>query len=633
MTEGLHPPLRAAARRASRGHALAGALAVAALLSPAAGRAACGIQVLELPVRMVGVRAIADVGINGTQVPLAVDSGAFFSFLSDAAAAQLGLTLRPLPGGMRVAGLAGSVEARQTTVDRLELLKGQIPKVQFVVGGNEPGAGAMGLLGRNILEFADTEYDLAHGVIRFVAPGDGCEKSDMAYWAGDAPHLELALLREFRERLPAIRAVVEVNGHKVTALFDTGAPSTLLSLDAAHRAGVKDDVMTPDRQKAGAGLGKVDSWLAPVDKVDFGGEAILHNQLEVADYDLREAGMLVGIDFFLSHHIYVSQAQRKMFFTYNGGPVFARNLGDRSAAVRPDAAASGATDAAQADALARRGAASLARGDIAGALADLDRACVLDPSSASHFASRAEVHMARKDFAQATADLDTALRLSPALPMARIRRAWLREQAHQRDAALEDLAALDKALPPQSDYRHGMALLYAQMNLPAQSLAQWDLWIPVHPHDISLEGAYNSRCWLRASLGTDLDKALQDCDAALDSSPKNASYLDSRGWVRLRMGKLSRARADFDRGLAIDPHGAWSLYGRGLVHLGLGEAPQGYADLAAARATLPDIDAQVARAGLPIGPAAPAPVAAAAAAASSSSSPSSSSSSSPSPSP
>ena len=29
--------------------------------------------------------------------------------------------------------------------------------------------------------------------------------------------------------------------------------------------------------------------------------------------------MLLGMDFFLSHHIYISKAQHRLYFTYNGG--------------------------------------------------------------------------------------------------------------------------------------------------------------------------------------------------------------------------------------------------------------------------------------------------------------------------
>ena len=84
--------------------------------------------------------------------------------------------------------------------------------------------------------------------------------------------------------------------------------------------------MTPTEQMYGAGRGKADSWTAPFERFELGGEAILHNRLEVGDFDMQDADMLLGIDFFLSHRIYVSKQQSKMFFTYNGGPVFFLNF-------------------------------------------------------------------------------------------------------------------------------------------------------------------------------------------------------------------------------------------------------------------------------------------------------------------
>jgi hypothetical protein len=37
---------------------------------------------------------------------------------------------------------------------------------------------------------------------------------------------------------------------------------------------------------------------------------------------MLDVDMLIGADFFLSHRIYVANSQRKLYFTYNGGPVF-----------------------------------------------------------------------------------------------------------------------------------------------------------------------------------------------------------------------------------------------------------------------------------------------------------------------
>ena len=580
----------------------AGALATLGLALPIVAQAGCQIHTLELPVKMVGSRAVATVGINGTPVPLMVDSGAFFSFLTDAAAAQLKLRLRRNPD-LRVEGVTGRVDTHTTTVDKLQLLIGDIPRVEFVVGGNELGAGTMGVMGRNLLSFTDTEYDLAHGVIRFQFPNDDCAKANMAYWADSSPVTEIDLVTEFGVKTPAIRARAKLNGSELVALFDTGA-TTVVSARAARRAGVAEADMTPGGTIYGAGRGSAKAWTAPFERFEIGGEAVLHNRLYVADFDLDEADMLLGIDFFLSHRIYVSKQQSKMFFTYSGGTVFALSKGEAAspAAFDADPAASGA-QAATADQFARRGAASASRHDYESALADLNQSCELDPTSAVFFAQRGAIQEALKRPAKALEDFDKALELGPTQVDARFRRAWLRFYAKDRDGAKADLDALDKTLASQAQMRLPMARLYLDLEQPAQALAQLNLWLPAHPNEFKRDVALNSRCWTRLLLGIELDDALDDCDDAVDSDSKNPAYLDSRGWVYLRLGKYKKALSDFDRSIEYRPESAWSLYGRGLTKTRLGDAAQGEADLTAARKVQPDIDLKVAHAGLMTEPA------------------------------
>ncbi|WP_161974697.1 pepsin/retropepsin-like aspartic protease family protein [Piscinibacter terrae] len=547
---------------------------------------------------MTGLRAVATVGINGKDVPLTVDSGAFFSFLTDAAVEQLGLPVTRPNREIQVEGLTGRVDTRLTTVKRLRLQKGEIPDVEFVVGGNEPGSGTMGLLGRNFLAFTDTEYDLAHGMIRLMFPEGDCQEVNLAYWAGDKAVSELALPRDPRYRTPAIIAAVQVNGEEVRALFDTGARSAL-SLAAARRAGLKDADMKPHGLIYGAGRGEAKAWTAPVREVTIGDETIKNSILKIGDFHMDDADMLIGIDFFLSHRVYVSKSRRRMFFTYAGGPVFSLDTATPGQAAAP-AAEEGAAVEQPKDAAgyARRGAAFAARKALAPALADLDRACELAPDVADYFLRRAEVHIALKQSSEALRDVNTALRLDPTHAQARLLRAGYRANTDDRDGALDDLQALDKAVAPQDHVRRDMGRLYRILDRQDLAVLQWNHWIAAHRNQVDLHEVLNERCWAKALLGIELDQALKDCDEALERKPQTAAYLDSRAWVHLRRGELRDALSDFDRSLRIRPKQAWTLYGRGIVRIRLGQAEEGRIDLDSARALLPSIDAATARHGV-----------------------------------
>ncbi len=585
---------------------LACALLALALGLAGTARAACGLQMYELPVKMVGTRPIATVGINGQQVPLLVDTGAYFSMLTHAAADQLKLPLDRLPFGFELDGIAGEIrDLRLATVDHLQLLHGNLPNMQFVVGGNEIGDTAMGILGRNILARVDTEYDLAHGVIRFVFPTTDCGDANMAYWANDVVVSEVPLLRERRTELyPAMYASVKLNGHSLKALFDTGA-TTLVSLYGAHAAGLEESSMKRDGVTWGAGQGSIPLWLANFDSVALGDETVLHNKLPVADFPPRDMDMLLGIDFFLSHRIYVSARRQRMFFTYNGGPVFARNHED--AAAPAQASASSEPDTLSAGEHARRGAASLSRHDLPAALADLDRACALQPGNAEYLLTRAEIHADLRQGQAAWADLDAALRLQPTLPRALLMRAWWHGGGGERDkaAAATDLATLDNALPPQAQERLDMAMQYHRLALPEAELRQWTLWLDAHPSDFDRVHALAERCLVRVRLARELELAATDCNAAIDLDAQNADALDARGWLRLRLAQPDKARADFDKaiGLRKSPDAsALSLYGRGDARQRQGDVAGASADFAAARRASPAIDARIKAEGLPLAP-------------------------------
>jgi tetratricopeptide (TPR) repeat protein/predicted aspartyl protease len=582
------------------------ALALSATLLPRSACAKCDLALVDLPVTMSGLRPLVTVAINDTEVRFILDSGAFYSMMTEAAAEQLNLKLRHAPDWLRVEGIAGRASVLTTRVERLTLKKTAIPNVEFIVGGYELGAGAVGLLGQNFLAAADVEYDLANGLIRIAYPNDDCKHALLAYWAGSQPVVEVELYRPRGDRAMHTVSIAYVNGQKVRAVLDTGAPVSMLTLRAAKRAGLVPDGpgVSPAGMTHGVGRGEVQTWIAPVNDFALGGEKISHTHLRFGDFDLDDGDMLIGADFFLAHRLYVANGQGKLYFTYNGGPAFDLSVSPqppRTAAPGEGAAASPPEELptlADAAGYARRGVALAARKDFDRAIADLTRACEMDPGVGAYFAQRGWVRLSLGQQPLAMSDFNEALRLDPNDVETRLARARLHLAGRDVASARADLDAADKVAPSQANIRLAMADLYVQVDRPEAALIQFSRWIDAHGEDINLSDALNGRCWARALLGIELEKALKDCKSALRSKPESAEYLDSRGLVYLRLRDLDKALIDYDAALRIQPRSAWSLYGRGLVHLRRGETEAGNADIAAAKAISSSIEDEAKRYGI-----------------------------------
>jgi tetratricopeptide (TPR) repeat protein/predicted aspartyl protease len=599
-----------------------GVLLLLFALAPGANvfAARCKLARVELQVTMIGLRPLVHAQINGTDALFVLDSGAFYSSLTPAAAAQYRLPQKAAPQGLTVYGVGGSTRPSVATVKTFTLASQPIHDIEFLVLGNDVGNGAAGLLGQNVLRIGDLEYDLANGVIRFVHAED-CKGAMLAYWAAAGADYSMMDIEATTTLQSHTRGVGYVNGKEVRVTFDTGASVSTLSLEAAKRAGVTPE--SPGVVSGGwmHGIGREyeQTWIAPFASFRLGDEEIHNTKLRIGALG-RDADMLIGADFFLSHHIYVASGQRKLFFTYNGGPVFnlsttpvpasaaaaassaeaATAPGLPATSTQPAVAGAGAAAAIpgiqpaaplEATALARRGSASAARHDYEHALADLNRACELAPGDASCFYERGLAHWGNKQPDLALADFSEAIRLRPDDVQSLVARARLRASRHDPgDTVAADLDAADRAAPKESDARLVMGDLYQYARQYPAAVVQYSKWIESHPdEDADLPLALNGRCWSRAQWGEQLEQALADCDRVLKRYPKAAPVLDSRGLVHLRQGSYDKAIADYDAALRLQPKIAWSLYGRGLAKLRKGLAGDGQADIAAATALDPKI--------------------------------------------
>jgi tetratricopeptide (TPR) repeat protein len=598
-------------------HFAAIALSSSLLISGVQAAGGCTLgRVAELPIAMAGYRPMITAKINDEEARFVLDSGAFFSLMSAATAAQFNLKLHHAPFGFRLQGVGGEVDTQVATVKEFRIAGALIHNVEFLVGGSE--VGGEGLIGQNFLEQWDVEYDFSKGVVRLFKP-DGCRKYRLAYWVTPGQSVsEMEIESVVNARLHTI-GVGYVNGQKIRVMFDTGAYTSVLSLRAAARAGIKTD--SPGVVEAGysGGIGRrtVKTYIATASSFKIGDDEEIKNaRLRIADTDLPDADMLLGSDFFVSHHVFVANSQHKLYVTYNGGPVF--NLtkttpagpaqgaqaaeptkdeapSDRQASKEPD-------EHADPDALARRGEASAARRDFEHALADLSRAIELRPGEPEYLYQRAMVYRQSGQAAPALADLDHALTLNQDFLPAYLPRAEIRLHEKNVDGAIADLDAVDRLAPKQADVRFVLAERYEVMDRFSQAIAQYDLWIQHHPVDSKRAVALGARCRASAIENQDLAGGLADCNKALSlADKKNPNYghlFENRGLLELRQANYERAILDFDAALKTLPKDAAALYGRGVAKIRKNKTAEGEIDIAEAVKIAPNIATPFSKRGL-----------------------------------
>jgi hypothetical protein len=117
-------------------------------------------KIAEFPITMTNLRPLTTANIDDVDVRFMVDSGAFYSVISAASAAQLKLKTSPAPFGFEVTGVHGTARVSIATVKTFSLAGVSLHDVEFLVGGSEAGQRSIGVLGQNSLHIGDVEEPL-----------------------------------------------------------------------------------------------------------------------------------------------------------------------------------------------------------------------------------------------------------------------------------------------------------------------------------------------------------------------------------------------------------------------------------------------------------------------------------------
>lgn len=295
-------------------------LAACPLSAQAADAPACKYtQLAKLPLQYSGpALQVTTVGsIDHTPATMLVDTGAWQSVLTRTGTERRNMSLRPT--GHYVRGVGGAALLYETRVKEFSTgistgRDGYMPVLTDF--GSPPAYDA--IVGAPFLLQADLEISLATKELRFFRPSN-CQDSFLAYWSDDA--LVVPFQMGFDSAQPHF--TVTVNGTKMTAIIDTGAATTSITLRAAKRAGLRLDAPGVTRSGVTYGVGqrRVPKWHTNFASFEIGEETVRNAEVAVIDYE-SDTDVLLGNDFLRSHRVLFAMSQKKLYLSYLGGEPF-----------------------------------------------------------------------------------------------------------------------------------------------------------------------------------------------------------------------------------------------------------------------------------------------------------------------
>ncbi len=273
--------------------------------------------------------------MNGQPIRFLLDTGASNSIITRSAAKRLGLKFYQVDG-LQFYGVGGSDVVGAVTVDELKIAGVTAHHVNMAVSATRLDSPEYaGFLGDDILGQQDLELDFSNAAVRLIKPA-GCVGDQVLYWGKGYA----SAVMEPSQGKDAIEVYVSLNGKRTLAEIDTGAPTSIVTLDAARRAGVtpQSEGVKDDGYSGGLGAERSKALVASFPTFTIGDETIKNAKLRISDLfaadtegatgshiqaqveDLPQ--MLLGADFVRAHRIYVARSQGKIYFSYSGGPIF-----------------------------------------------------------------------------------------------------------------------------------------------------------------------------------------------------------------------------------------------------------------------------------------------------------------------
>jgi predicted aspartyl protease len=166
-----------------------------------------------------------------------------------------------------------------------------------------------GLLGVTILSTFELELDFPHRQMTLYA-GRLCPATVVPNWQGPYSTLDAQRSERGRFIIP-----VGIDGKTMNALIDTGTQTSVVTTRAANEAGLTPATLDhdPAGTMRGAGPDPVRTHVHRFAEIRIGDEVFHNEPLLVADLQLADVDVILGMDYLASHRLWLSYARKRVF--------------------------------------------------------------------------------------------------------------------------------------------------------------------------------------------------------------------------------------------------------------------------------------------------------------------------------
>jgi predicted aspartyl protease len=273
----------------------------------------CGVRPhAVLPVVFRGNVPVVHATIKGQPATLILDTGATGLVLTETAVQRLGLetdskrTFTSQGVGGQTKGFAGKLED-------FEIEGMHVPDHPVSV---LPTSSAMvsknlvdGLFGGDVIANFEVDLDLPRRQVTLYA-GRLCADTRLPPWSVPYATIDASLSANLRFVVP-----VELDGHRLSALIDTGAAGSIVSADVAQTLGVTTAMLEQGPRATLVGTGPVSAtaYAHRFREIRVGDDTFQAPMLLVTERPERNVDMIIGSDYLIQHHLWLSYATKRVF--------------------------------------------------------------------------------------------------------------------------------------------------------------------------------------------------------------------------------------------------------------------------------------------------------------------------------